>query len=283
MASRRARQHEGRTHSFLRSRETAQAEMIRAVCSPAPTHIPAALASEGVAAEATGIFESDEGLVEKITTLGQPAPEQLPRSDPFDRAIKIQGRTLRPQSPEKSVTIRPRPILQAKRKCGFFSFSPIGGRTTSSCRAARLDRGDHAGRHGEQKLPSVAIGGTGGIPGSASDAAADAHRRVHQSVHRSVGRCSDLAPRLDDGPALIDVGSSRRARSAPCPRCAGWPITRTTHDAQMRSADGHVTLLLVGRPPPTRKASSARSFRCARPSRRCVPSSSGSMPQPRSP
>ena len=237
------------------------------------------------AAEATGIFESDEGLVEKITTLGQPAPERLPRSDPFDRAIKIQGRpAARPPRSEKSVTIRGQG--QSNRRSVKSGFFRLGQWVARHPRVVLLGWivAITLGAIGAHKLPTVAIGGTAGIPGSPSIAAADALRSQFSNPFIDPLVIAVSAPRLDvdRAPYLTWVRAAARALGAlpSVRRVADYSTTHDARDALRRRPRDHSCSSAW--PPPTRKASSARSFRCARPSPRCVPSSSGSMPQPRS-
>lgn len=103
------------------------------------------------------------------------------------------------------------------------------------------------GAVGAHKLPTVAIGGTAGIPGSPSIAASDALRTEFSNPFIDPLVIAVSAPRLsvDQAPYLAWVRTAARVLGAlpSVRRVADYP---TTHDAQMRSADGHVTLLLVG-------------------------------------
>ncbi|MGD0493809.1 MAG: MMPL family transporter [Steroidobacteraceae bacterium] len=103
------------------------------------------------------------------------------------------------------------------------------------------------GAVGAHKLPTVAVGGTAGIPGSPSAAAADALRTAFSNPFIDPLVVAVSAPRLTvDDPVYL--AWLRRAAHA----FAAVPSVRRvadysqTHDPQMRSADGHVTMLLVG-------------------------------------
>lgn len=103
------------------------------------------------------------------------------------------------------------------------------------------------GAVGAHKLPEVAVGGTAGIPGSASDAANESLRKQFSNPFIDPLVVAVSAPRLslDEGPyrqwlehAAQTFGALKSVR-----RVADYA---QTHDPQMRSADGHVTLLLIG-------------------------------------
>jgi RND superfamily putative drug exporter len=104
-----------------------------------------------------------------------------------------------------------------------------------------------AGAIGAHKLPEVAIGGTAGIPGSPSIAAGEALRTEFSNPFIDPLILAVSAPRLkiEDDAYLSWV---RHAASV----LAALPSVRrvadyaATHDPDLRSTDGHVTLLLVG-------------------------------------
>jgi RND superfamily putative drug exporter len=103
------------------------------------------------------------------------------------------------------------------------------------------------GAIGAHKLPAVAIGGTAGIPGSPSIKAGDALRSEFSNPFIDPLVVAVSAPRLDVDrePYLTWVRTAAHTLGAlpSVRRVADYP---GTHDGQMRSADGHVTLLLVG-------------------------------------
>jgi RND superfamily putative drug exporter len=103
------------------------------------------------------------------------------------------------------------------------------------------------GAVGAHKLPTVAIGGTAGIPGSPSIAAADALRTEFSNPFIDPLVIAVSAPRLDvdHAPYQTWIRAAARALGA-LPSVRRVADYSGTHDGQMRSADGHVTLLLVG-------------------------------------
>jgi RND superfamily putative drug exporter len=103
------------------------------------------------------------------------------------------------------------------------------------------------GAVGAHRLPAVAVGGTAGIPGSPSAAAGDALRTQFSNPFIDPLVVAVSAPRLKvDEPAYLAwLRNAARVLSAVSSvrRVADYS---QTHDPQMRSADGHVTMLLVG-------------------------------------
>ena len=103
------------------------------------------------------------------------------------------------------------------------------------------------GAWGAHKLPQIAVGGSGGIEGSPSSVVADALRAdfTNPYIDPLVVAVSAPGLRVDQDPYLSwlrraagvlgTLGGVRKVSSF-----------ADTHDAHMRSADGHVTLLLVG-------------------------------------
>jgi RND superfamily putative drug exporter len=103
------------------------------------------------------------------------------------------------------------------------------------------------GAVGAHKLPTVAVGGTAGIPGSPSILAADALRTEFSNPFIDPLVLAVSAPRLnvDDAPYLSWIGNAARVLGA-LPSVRRVADYAATHDPEMRSSDGHVTLLLVG-------------------------------------
>jgi putative drug exporter of the RND superfamily len=103
------------------------------------------------------------------------------------------------------------------------------------------------GAWGEHKLSSVTIGGTGGIPGSPSDTAAKTLRTAFANPFIDPLVVAVSVPRhnLDEGPYLNWVKEAARALSALAAvrKVADYA---DTPEPQLRSVDGHVTMLLVG-------------------------------------
>ncbi|HEX4151129.1 MAG TPA: MMPL family transporter [Steroidobacteraceae bacterium] len=103
------------------------------------------------------------------------------------------------------------------------------------------------GAVGEHKLPQVAIGGTAGIPGSASDAANEALRNQFSNPFIDPLVIAVSAPHLnvDEAPYRQWLQNAARVLGAlsSVRRVADYAATP---DPQMRSSDGHVTMLLVG-------------------------------------
>jgi putative drug exporter of the RND superfamily len=103
------------------------------------------------------------------------------------------------------------------------------------------------GAVGAHRLPTVAVGGTAGIPGSPSAAAGDELRTRFSNPFIDPLVVAVSAPRLkvDEASYLAWLRNAARALSA-VPSVRRVADYSETHDPQMRSADGHVTLLLVG-------------------------------------
>jgi RND superfamily putative drug exporter len=103
------------------------------------------------------------------------------------------------------------------------------------------------GAWGEHKLPTATIGGTGGIPGSPSDAAGKTLRTAFVNpfidplvIAVSVPHCN-----IQDGPCLNWLRNAARALAA-LPSVRKVVDYAHTPQPELRSADGHVTMLLVG-------------------------------------
>ena len=103
------------------------------------------------------------------------------------------------------------------------------------------------GAVGAHKLPAVAIGGTAGIPGSPSIAASDALRTDFTNPFIDPLVVAVSAPGLN-----VDAASYATWIRSASHILGALPSVRrvadysTTHDAEMHSSDGHVTMLLVG-------------------------------------
>ncbi len=103
------------------------------------------------------------------------------------------------------------------------------------------------GAWGEHRLPQVVVGGAGDIPGSPSGAAAKALRTQFSNPFIDPLVVAVSAPRLriDTEPYLAWARNAARVLGA-LPEVRRVADYSRTHDAHMRSADGHVTFLLVG-------------------------------------
>ena len=103
------------------------------------------------------------------------------------------------------------------------------------------------GAWGAHRLPQVAVGGTGGIPGSPSDTVARALRTefTNPFIDPLVVAVSAPALRIDDAPYLNWLKSAARVLGA-LPSVRSVADYSRAHDPQMRSTDGHVTFMLVG-------------------------------------
>ena len=103
------------------------------------------------------------------------------------------------------------------------------------------------GGWGAHRLPQAAVGGAGDIPGSPSAAAAKALRNdfVNPFIDPLVVAVSAPSLHIDDGPYLAWTRSAAAVLAAlpSVPQVADYSRTRSP---QMRSPDGHVTLMLVG-------------------------------------
>jgi RND superfamily putative drug exporter len=104
-----------------------------------------------------------------------------------------------------------------------------------------------AGAIGAHKLPEVAIGGTAGIPGSPSIAAGQALRTEFSNPFIDPLVLAVSAPRLsvDDAAYLSWIRNAAVVLGA-LPSVRRVADYASTHDPEMRSTDGHITLLLVG-------------------------------------
>jgi len=111
------------------------------------------------------------------------------------------------------------------------------------------------GALGAYKLPQVAVGGAGGIDGSPSKAAGDMLRTDFQNPFIDPLVVAVSAPRLqvDTAPYLTWVKHVATALEAlsEVRKVSSFADTR---ESRMRSADGHVTLLLVGLASPNTEA-----------------------------
>jgi RND superfamily putative drug exporter len=103
------------------------------------------------------------------------------------------------------------------------------------------------GAWGAHKLPQVAVGGTAGVPGSPSDLAGSALRTefTNPFIDPLVVAVSAPGLRVDQQPYLGWLTHAAKALGA-LPEVRQVADFTQTHDPQMRSADGHVTLLIVG-------------------------------------
>ena len=103
------------------------------------------------------------------------------------------------------------------------------------------------GAWGEHKLPEVAVGGAAGVPGSASDIANEALRTQFANPFINPLLVAVSAPGLvaDQEPFL---GWAKQAASAlsRVPGVARVEDYAGTHNPDLRSADGHVTTILIG-------------------------------------
>ena len=103
------------------------------------------------------------------------------------------------------------------------------------------------GAWGEHKLPSATIGGTGGIPGSPSDAAGETLRTsfANPFIDPLVVAVSVPHHHIEDGPYLDWLRNTARTLGA-LPSVRKVVDYARTPQPELRSADGHVTMLLVG-------------------------------------
>ncbi len=103
------------------------------------------------------------------------------------------------------------------------------------------------GAWGAHRLPQVAVGGTGGIPGSPALAASETLRKDFNNPFIDPLIVAVSAPGLQIAQAPYRAWAEHAATVlgglGDVRRVAGY---LDTHDARMRSADGHVTMLLVG-------------------------------------
>jgi RND superfamily putative drug exporter len=102
------------------------------------------------------------------------------------------------------------------------------------------------GAWGAHRLPQVAIGGTGGIEGSPSRVAGDTLRQDFDDAFIDPLVVAVAAPRLDvdQEPYRAWVAHTAEVVGA-LPEIKRVSAYSGTHDPHMRSADGHVTLLLA--------------------------------------
>jgi putative drug exporter of the RND superfamily len=103
------------------------------------------------------------------------------------------------------------------------------------------------GAWGEHRLPQVAVGGTGGIPGSPSDAAGKLLRTEFDNPFVNPLIVAVAAPglRIDQDPYLGWVRQAGRLL-ATVPGVRQVADYAGTPDPALRSTDGHVTMLIVG-------------------------------------
>jgi putative drug exporter of the RND superfamily len=103
------------------------------------------------------------------------------------------------------------------------------------------------GAWGEHKLPGATIGGTGGIPGSPSDAAAKTLRAAFANpfIDPLIVAVSVPHHDIEDGPCLNWLRNAARAL-ATLPSVRKVVDYTRTPQPEPRSADRHVTMLLVG-------------------------------------
>jgi putative drug exporter of the RND superfamily len=100
---------------------------------------------------------------------------------------------------------------------------------------------------GKSKLSDLSIGGTGGIPGSPSAIANHALRTDFTNPFIDPLLLAVSAPGLevDHDPYLAWVADAARALAA-VPGVKRVESYAGTHDAHLRSADGHITMLIIG-------------------------------------
>ncbi len=103
------------------------------------------------------------------------------------------------------------------------------------------------GALGEHRLAQVTIGGTGGVPGSPSSKAGDALRTEFSNPFIDPLLVAVSAPglRVDEAPYLAWVSHAAQTLAA-LPAVRRVADYAQGHDPQMRSPDGHVTMLIVG-------------------------------------
>jgi putative drug exporter of the RND superfamily len=103
------------------------------------------------------------------------------------------------------------------------------------------------GAWGEHKLPSVTIGGTGGIPGSPSDTAAKTLRTAFANpfINPLIVAVSLPHARIDD-PACLNWIRNAAGVLGTLPSVRKVADYADTPRPELRSPDGHVTMLLVG-------------------------------------
>ena len=103
------------------------------------------------------------------------------------------------------------------------------------------------GAWGAHKLPSATIGGTGGIPGSPSDAAGTTLRTAFANpfIDPLIIAVSVPHYEIEDGPYLNWLRNAARALGT-LPSVRKVVDYARTPQPDLRSADGHVTMLLIG-------------------------------------
>ena len=100
---------------------------------------------------------------------------------------------------------------------------------------------------GQHKLSDVSVGGTGGIPGSPSRIANDALRAEFSNPFINPLLLAVSAPGLevDKDPYLAWVKDAAQALDT-VPGVKRVESYASMHDAHLRSADGHITMLILG-------------------------------------
>jgi putative drug exporter of the RND superfamily len=111
------------------------------------------------------------------------------------------------------------------------------------------------GAVGAYKLPPVAVGGAGGIDGSPSELASDTLRTDFENPFIDPLVVAVSAPHLkvDTPPYLTWVKHTAKVLGA-LSQVRKVGSYADTHEARMRSADGHVTLFLIGLASPNAEA-----------------------------
>jgi RND superfamily putative drug exporter len=103
------------------------------------------------------------------------------------------------------------------------------------------------GAIGSHRLAQVAVGGEGGVPGSPSRLAGDALRLqfTNPFLDPLMVAVTSRRLRVDEAPyaSWLRQSASRLAALPEVRRVASYS---DSHDAHLRSADGHATMLLVG-------------------------------------
>ncbi|HUJ54220.1 MAG TPA: MMPL family transporter [Steroidobacteraceae bacterium] len=112
------------------------------------------------------------------------------------------------------------------------------------------------GAWGEHRLAQVTLGVEAGVPDSPSRGASEALYRDFSNPFIDPVVVAVSAPhlRVDESPYLTWLEETRRALAA-LPAVRRVASYADTHDARLRSADGHVTVLLVG---PASESNNAR-------------------------
>ena len=103
------------------------------------------------------------------------------------------------------------------------------------------------GAWGEHRLPDVAVGGVAGVPGSPSNVAGEALRTQFSNpfINPLIAAVSAPALAVGQEPYLGWVKEAARVLAS-VPGVKRVEDYASTHDPQLRSTDGRVTMLIVG-------------------------------------